>query len=350
MGSFTGDILRLLAHQGLQTGGQLLGNALAIPMKSKADIQEYSAKQNWEALKTASPEQALSVAARLKELAGGKDVVAMAPTGKVLGPTGERLAMTPMPGAPVTPEMGVVQPPISAEQALGGYFQRNPKAMDAYVGLKTGATETLAQQHADEKRGLMIQNKQIQDEANNLLKQQGLAHQEYKIGMLGELGQAKNEIAIAKMQQLMQEFDHRKALGTLTEADKDQQQYLIRLREARDKATSDKIDPKMAVIEGDAHNALLREARDKHPKAFAGMPEIPIAPKDVSAFGGIFGSKMERRIDPNAVPSVGAPAAASSSGGVPKGIPKTGTVQSGPNAGKRKLVYPDGTVLYEDIK
>jgi len=141
MATLTGDILRLLAAGGINTATNVLGQLLTVPMKERSDIRKAAAAEILRALPTTPQSMLPGAQATLRELSG-KELIptAMVPTGNVIGPTGESLAITPVPGAPVTPEMKlryIVPQPSLSELKAQTFRQLDPEKQRAIMSGET---------------------------------------------------------------------------------------------------------------------------------------------------------------------------------------------------------------------
>jgi hypothetical protein len=291
MATIVGDILRLLAAGGINTATNVLGQMLAAPIKEKAERQTLATRALLQSAATAPEEAMPAIQAKLKELVG-RDVLPsyQVKTGNVIGPTGESLAITPVPGAPVTPEMVTrfARPAISMSDYLGSAMQQSPELAKRFLGIKTGSEMTAAQ----EAMAKIARARQETQEAKLL---GDLTNKELQLKLQGAKNAADIAKANAELTERMRQFNEIKSQRGLVQDERYQQELLKRIKEARDKALDPDMRPDHAVLQADAHNALVTELHRRYPGQFTGQIPIPIGEEKVGGLFG-FGGKMKRRI------------------------------------------------------
>jgi len=209
MGTLTGDMLRLLAAGGINTAMGALGEAVTLPIREKAAGRQMLARQLIEGL-GALPEEAMPVAnQKLRELLGHKGMMPtyQAPTGNVIGPTGEVLAMTPVAGAPVIPETRekYLRPAISMDAALGSSTVQSPELREKILAIKAGGLtpkDMLDLQHKGTAFQNMVEDQRLRREeahrshvANEQLRQDSMAQ---NMGVRGEMLEIQRDLLSAQ--------------------------------------------------------------------------------------------------------------------------------------------------------
>jgi hypothetical protein len=156
MGRLPYDILRLLAHGAISTGGQILGEMITQPMKEKSAGKQQMLKTALGGASTLPEEGMKSLNDWLQQNYGRSFPTYQAPTGNIMTPGGEKLGMTPTPEAlqsgAVSPEMvqKIVRPETNLNQVLAHAMQGDRSLIDAYAGKISGRDLTAAQKAADE--------------------------------------------------------------------------------------------------------------------------------------------------------------------------------------------------------
>ena len=175
---FWGDMLKILAHGGVQTGASILGQTVTAPILAQKSMDQEEFKTLLQAAGTAKPEAMSAISERLKELSGRglptytRDV----PTGALTTPEGETLAkgtyslVRPESAGilaqqgfkpEVAPKEEFVRPKISVDQVLAGMLGNaapdSPEMQDVMakklgVGLTQAEKIRLAQEDARENR------------------------------------------------------------------------------------------------------------------------------------------------------------------------------------------------------
>ena len=139
---FYGDLIKILAHTGLQTGGNILTQAIAGPMIADRAMQQEEFKTMLQAAGTAPEEAMPAISNRIKELTGRglptytKDT----PTGSLLTPEKDllqkgtfsvlnpKLAATQGFTPELQPKEVYIKPRVSTDQVLAGMIGNDPNA------------------------------------------------------------------------------------------------------------------------------------------------------------------------------------------------------------------------------
>lgn len=140
MGSLPGDLLRILVGQGMHAGANILGQMITEPMKEKRDVKRQVAGKLLESMPYVPQEGQAAIASKFKELTNIDWPTYQGPTGNVIGQGGERMAMTPVAGAPVAQEMGTryVAPPPDMNKIMGMIAQKNPQFVENILNQRGG--------------------------------------------------------------------------------------------------------------------------------------------------------------------------------------------------------------------
>lgn len=344
-----GDLLRLLAAGGINAATSALGQLITTPLKTSAEAKLLGTR----ALLTAggtTPEEGMEPwANEVKRLTNVNWPSYMAPTGKVVDEIGNKLAMTPVAGAPVTPEIGkkFVHLPTGLSEVLGSSLQAHPEMIPDVLGVKTGLKASAGQLLQDAQKAASQEIQRTRDEANQLLKTQQFGFQEKGLALRQEAMQHATDAAMAKIQLLNAEHDRKVKEGTIKAEDAaahEARRTLGNQAALVMKAT----DPNIQGAMADQYNAQLTEAQKIHGSKLGDLKPLPVVTQEPGAIAGFFGAQPKRRLGQEAAPvapSGETPATAAPTAA--KTIVKTGTVQSGPNKGKRVVLYSDGTQSYE---
>jgi len=299
------DLLRLLAHGAISTGGQVLGEMLTLPMKEKSAMRQNVFKSALGGASTLSEEGMQSLNEWIGKTAGSKYMLPSygAPTGKAITPGGESLAMTPTPEAlqsgAVSPEMEqrIVRPEASLPQILAEQYRNNPEIAHMAALTKSGMAPTAGQDQAMELR------KTLADQADTTKKYLGDMHNAYQRDALDireKLGTVHNdnqrlgiENAAIKAQQVLsekvREFEKKVSMGESKQEEAGINSIHNKMLNLIEKAypvdKKKKINPATQYELLDEYNRYYDQGVAKNPKAFEAFSRIPISKEPGKLYG-----------------------------------------------------------------
>jgi len=271
MATFWGDILRLLAHSGLQTGGNIATQLIGSYVKPGMEVRETAGKNLLDVLATQTGAPAEAAAETLKEKFGVEwpRATGTGPGGssEVLGPGGVRLTA---PGTTPIPELA---PGYEAQKSL----VRGVPSLDK---LKAGLFQTLS---PEEQKIAAFPKETAMDVAKtNLLATLAQRAQE------GELNRASRESLARESQdlkRLMIEQQHERLLADVdykkqnlglrkqiaesiggAKKSAEEQRYATQLTKALDDFSLYQDDPRKAIVHAQNFNNIYSVAAKKFPE------------------------------------------------------------------------------------